>query len=276
MPRMDRRYFPSRDRLSVLTAVILLAYALARFLRLPTQQVFGTTFLGSALGVDLSGASLMLLLIAALISTGADTLIRSHPSYQGGITVTHWVVPGATALVLGALLNGVPIGVVWWGGLALSAVMLVAVLITEYLVLVRDDPYHDAAALALTVLTHLLALALFTLLRQLGARAAVSATVGGVVAAALAWRLFDLRGAEFGRSVVYAALIGLFCAEAVWAFNYWRVTPISVGVLMMLVFYVAVGLAQQHLAGKLTRRASLEFALVGLIGIGVAWFWMWR
>src|SRR5919108_217642 len=98
------RHFPSRDRLSVLTAVILLAYALARFLDLPTRAV-STNLFGSPLGIELNAAVLMLLLVAALVSAGADTLIRSHPQLaqaEGSHTLVHWILPGATALVLGA------------------------------------------------------------------------------------------------------------------------------------------------------------------------------
>ena len=69
------RSFPSRDRLSVLTAVIVLAYALARFLDIPARAI-GGTFFGSALGLELNGQFLMMLLVAALISAGSDTLIR--------------------------------------------------------------------------------------------------------------------------------------------------------------------------------------------------------
>ena len=266
------RSFPSRDRLSVLTAVIVLAYALTRFLDLPTRAIGGTVF-GSALGFELNGKFLMLLLVAALISAGSDTLIRSHPLFAGGAagnTVIYWILPGATALVLGAALNRAPDGPVWWLGLGVTAVALIVVLIAEYTVVDPQAPLREAAVLALTALAYTLALVLFVLLRSLSARAAISATIGGLVAAALAWRLFTLPGAPAGRASLYAAMAGLITAEAIWALNYWRVPSSSAALLVMIPFYISVGLAQQHLAGRLTRRVWIEFAVVGGLGLAIA------
>ena len=263
------RHFPSRDRLSVLTAMILLAYALMRLLNLPVRVV-GATFFGSALGFELSGTLLMLVLVAALISAGSDTLIRSHPAFTARTTLRYWILPGATALVLGATLNRTPNGPVWLLELGLSALALSVVFIAEYIVVDPNDPAQDAAALALTALAYALALILFVLLRSLGARAAISATIGGLVAAGLAWRLLTLGGVPAGRALVYGGLVGLICAESIWALNYWRLVASAAGLIVMVPFYVGVGLLQQHWAGTLTRRMWLEFAIVGGLGLLIA------
>ena len=269
------RSFPSRDQLSVLTAVIVLAYALARFLDIPAHAI-GGTFFGSALGLELNGQFVMMLLVAALISAGSDTLIRSHPAFAGraaGTTIVHWIIPGATALVLGAALNRLPDGPVWWLGLGGSAVGLIVVLIAEYVVVDPEAPRREAAVLALTALAYALALILFVVMHSLSARAAISATVSGLVAAGLAWRLFTLHGAPPGRASLYAALAGLVCAEVIWALNYWRVPSSSAALMATIPFYISVGLAQQHLAGRLTRRVWIEFAVVGGLGLLIAlWY----
>jgi hypothetical protein len=266
------RHFPNRDRLSVLTAVIVLAYALARFLELPARTV-RTTLFGTALGFELSGSFLLLVLAAALISAGSDTLIRAHPYFASGqvrSTVPHWVLPGATGLVLGAALNRLPDGPYWWLGLGASAVALMVVLVAEYSLVDPSDAARDTATLALIALTYSLTLVLFILLRTLNARAAISASVGGLVAATLAGRLFVLRGAPLSRASLYAGCVGLICVETLWALNYWRITATSAGLLAMVPFYLGVGVAHQHLAGRLTRRVWIEYAVVGLIGLGLA------
>ncbi len=263
------RHFPSQDRLSVLTATILFAYALMRFLDLPARVV-GATIFGSALNLELNGPVLMLTLVAALISAGSDTLIRSHPRFAARSTVSHWILPGATALVLGAALNRAPSAQVWLLELGVSALALIVVFVAEYVVVEADDPARDAAALVLTALAYALALLLFVLLRSLGARAAISATTGAVTAAAIAWRLFLLNAAPAGRAAFYAALAGLVCAETIWALNYWRISASAAGLLVMVPFYLSVGLAQQHLAGRLTRRVWAEFAVVGGLGLAIA------
>jgi hypothetical protein len=266
------RHFPSLDRLSVLTAVILLAYALARALDLPTRSV-GTTLFGSAIGFELNGPVLMLLLVAALISAGADALIRSHPRLEGWTrypTVIHWIVPGTAALALGSVLNRTPDGPLWWLGLGLSAVVLIAVLVAEYTVVDRADAAWDLAALGLTALTYALALVFFALLHSLSARALISASAAGLVAALLALRLFGLKEAAGGEAALYAAVVGLITAEAVWALSYWRVSASSAALFSLVPFYLSAGLAQQALAGRLNRRLWIEYAVVGALGLAVA------
>lgn len=266
------RHLPSRDRLSVLTAIILLAYALARALDLPTRTV-GTTLLGSAVGLELNGPVLMLLVVAALISAGSDTLIRSHPRLEGWTgysTVAHWIVPGAAALAFGSLLNRVPGGALWWIGLGLSAILLIAILVAEYTVVDREDAAWDAAALVLTAGTYALALLLFALLHSLSARALISATAAGIAAAALALRLFLLKTPSASGTGLYALFVGLLVAETIWALTYWRVPAGGAALLALVPFYVGTGVAQQHLAGRLNRRLWVEYLVVGAVGLVIA------
>jgi hypothetical protein len=266
------RPLPNRDQLSVLTATIVLAFALTRFLDLPPRPLTATVF-GSEIGLALNGPVLMLLLVAALISAGSDHVIRSHPALRHSPerrTVMHWIVPGATTLVLGAALNRAPEGPLWWLGLGLSAVLLIIVLAAEYVVVDRDDPRWPAAALVLTALAYALALLLFALLRGLSARALITAPLGGLVAAALALRLLVLRAAPLARAGLFALVIGAVSGEALWALNYWRVAPSSAGLLAMIPFYLGVGVAQQHLAGRLTARVWVEYGVVGALGLAIA------
>ncbi len=79
-----------------------------------------------------------------------------------------------------------------------------------------------------------------------------------------------LNGATFGRSSIYGAIVGLVVGEAMWALNYWQVTPTGAGLLLLVLFYVLHGLAQQHLTAQLTRRAVIEYLVVGTIGLVIA------
>jgi hypothetical protein len=266
------RHLPHPDRLSVITAVIILAYTLTRVLDLPSRAIH-TTLFGSDLGFDLNGRVLMLVLVAALISAGSDTLVRSHPrlaQQSNRSTVIHWILPGASALVLGAALNLIPNGLLWWLGLAGSALVLITVLIAEYISVDRDDPAWELAALGLTALAYGLALVLFALLRSVSARAVISATIGGLVAGGLTLRLFALKAVPLGRATLYASVVAVVSAESIWALSYWRITASSAGLLAMIPFYLVVGLAQQHLSGQLTRRIWIEYAVIGGLGMAIA------
>lgn len=265
------RHFPDRDRLSVITAVIVLAYALARFAELPSREISAVLF-GSKIGLELNGQLMLLLMVAALISTGSESLIRSHPKSVRGYsrTAAHWILPGWTALGLGLLLELAPTGPVWWLGMALSAFLLVVVLVAEYTAVDPEDPAYRVAALGLTALTFIVALALLGWSRFTGTRAAISSTFTAAMAGSLALRLFLLNGGTFGRSALCAAIVGLVLGEAMWALNYWQITPTGAGLLLLVLFYVLQGLLQQHLTGQLNRRAVIEYSVVGAIGLVVA------
>lgn len=269
---MPSRPIPDRDRLSVISAVIVLAYALARFLDIPSRTV-GTTLFGTSLGVTLGGQFVLLVLVAALISTGSDNFLRSHPKLKENptrSTVIHWILPGATALALGMVLDRTPHGAAWWLGLAVSALFLVLVLMAEFVVVDEEDPRFGWAALGLTGLGYTAALTLFALARLSGARAAISATLMVFVAGVIALRLLVLGGASGGRAALYAGLIGLLMGEATWALNYWVTNALGVGLVMLVLFYLAVGASQQHLVGRLDRRVVVEFAVVGVVGLALA------
>ena len=265
------RHFPNRDRLSVITAVIVLAYALARFIELPSREISAVLF-GSKIGLELNGQLILLLMVAALISTGSETLIRSHPRAETGYTrnALHWILPGCTALGLGLLLVLAPLGPIWWLGLVISAFLLVLVLVAEYTVVDPEDPAFRSAALGLTALTFIVALALFGWVRFTGTRAALSATFTAALAGLLSLRLFMLNGSTFGRSLMGSGMVGLVLGEAMWALNYWRMRPTGAGLLLLVIFYSLQGLLQQHLAGQLTRRTVLEYTIIGVIGMVIA------
>jgi hypothetical protein len=263
------RHLPNRDRLSVLTAIILLSFALARFVQLPTRPLRAMLF-GSSIGFDLNGAFVLLLLVAALISAGADSIMRGHPALRGSSPargMVHWILPGAAALGLGLLLNRLPAGVGWWAGLAFTAVFLVLVLIAEYTVIAPDDAGFYWAALGLTALAYAVALAFFALLRSSNARAAITATTAAVVSSLIALRLLLLAGATGREALPYAGVIGLCLGECTWALNYWPAGPLGTGLILLVIFYTLTGLAQQHLVGALNRRIIVEFGVVALVGL---------
>jgi hypothetical protein len=264
--------WPNRDRLSVLTATIVLAYALARFIELPAR-VWHATILGSAIDVRIDGPTLVLLCVAVLISAGSETLMRSHPylvERPEARAFHHWVLPGATALALGTVLNRTRDEQLWWFELGLSVLALLAVLVAEYIAINPEDTRRDVVAILITGLTYALALTIFAVLYSLSYRAAVSASLSGLVSTMLAWRWLKLRRIPDGRAWLYAGLTGLICAETFWALTYWRITPGAAALLVTIPFYVSLGLAQQHLAATLSRRVWLEYGLVSGVGLAIA------
>ena len=85
----------------------------------------------------------------------------------------------------------------------------------------------------------------------------------------LALEFLRSAGRGFGRTALYAAIAGLCTGEIIWAMNYWRVSGITGGLILLLGFYVFTGLANQQLQGRLTRRVLFEYAIVALVGLVV-------
>src|SRR5512139_539156 len=106
-------HLPDADRLSVLAAIILLAYALTRFIQLPSREV-GIQLPGFYLAVDLNIRAIVTLLIGGLTASGADLLYKTHPGLKGKKTFENWLLPGLTAWVIGVPLYQLPLGPQWF------------------------------------------------------------------------------------------------------------------------------------------------------------------
>lgn len=66
-------------------------------------------------------------------------------------------------------------------------------------------------------------------------------------------------------------IAGWLTGQAIWALNYCNLSQWSAGALLLTIFYAAVGIAQQHLLGRLTRTVLMEFAIVSAIAVLIAW-----
>ena len=135
---MNSKLFPEFDKVSQLTAAIMLVYALERYITLPSRLIeftVGNFYLGFELNVN----TVTTFLVAGMTASGADWLLRSHPAIKKQQTIQHWVLPSITSLVLGITLNRVAFGWLWWIVFSLGALFLIIVLITEYIAV---DVYH--------------------------------------------------------------------------------------------------------------------------------------
>jgi hypothetical protein len=257
---------PDRDRVSTLTALLLLTYTLIRIVTLPSYEA-EFTLLGLLIRLELNASFVMLTIAALLAAAGSDWLIRSHPAVKdGGIRPEHWVIPGLAALGTGAILIRIPEGPGLWIGLILTAALLVAVLMSEFIVLDPEDPRHDTAAIGLTALAYLLLVGALFVIRATGLRAAFAIPLPPIACGAVAWRLLRLaRIRTF--AFRYALLISGITAQIAWGLHYWPLPPLRGALLLGLIVYLGNGLALAHEGGMLERIRIIEFAVVGVIGI---------
>jgi hypothetical protein len=260
-----------RDRASVVAALVVLGLILAAFLQLPAWTR-SLTVLGSPLTINITQTVLMASLLVGITCAGTDAIVRSHPTarrIEARYSFVTWTLPALTVLLAAVLLPLAPTRLYQVIGYVLTGLILILVISAEYYTVDPADPRYLMARLGLNGWAYLLAAIVFVLIYSAKARSLVSATGVALVSTLLALEFLRSAGRGFGRTALYAAIAGLSTGEIIWAMNYWRISGVSGGLILLLGFYVATGLANQQLQGRLNRRVLVEYAAVALIGLVV-------
>lgn len=262
------RFLPDAERVSVLAAIILLAYALARIVYLPERGV-EIPLPGIILSFQFSIRTVVSLLVAGITAAGADWLLRDHPKFQDKVALQHALLPALTAWVIGIPLYQLSYGLFWWLGSAVGAGLLVLVLVAEYIVVDAGDVRQSLAAAGLTAVSF----ALFLIL-AIGLRASEVRLFLLIPALSLAAWLVSVRTLHLRLHGKWAfmpsALIALITGQVVAAFHYWPITPITFGVAVLGPAYALCSLVGGLLEGEPLRRAVVGPALVMSLVWGAA------
>jgi hypothetical protein len=260
------------NRVLVLVALLALTPVLLLVVELPSRIV-SLDFLGSALSLNLNTDSLLILFLPVLAIAGVDWVLRDHPYVRLGqvpFLFPFWMAPGLMALALGILLTRVSSWPLWIAALSLGIIVLGVLIVAEYVTIAPNAGNYAVARLTVTALSYLIAFGLFTLIYSARERSIISASTTMLVAFALSLDLLGPHIIGLGRAALFSLIISWLVGQCTWAMNYWNVSNLSAGVLLLTVFYVAVGLVQQHFQEKLTRNILIEFAVVVLIAVAVA------
>jgi hypothetical protein len=260
-----------RDRASVVATLVILGLILATFLHFPTRT-YDLTVLGSPLTISISQTALMAALLVGITCAGTDSIVRSHPTarrIEARYSFVTWTLPALTVLLATVLLPQAPTQLYRLGGYVLTGLLLILVISAEYYTVDPTDRRYLVARLGLNAWAYFVALVIFVLIYSAKARSLLSATGVTLLSTLLALEFLRSAGRGFARTALYAAIAGLCTGEIVWAMNYWRISGITGGLILLLGFYVATGLANQQLQGRLTRRVLIEYAAVALLGLVV-------
>ncbi len=258
-----------RERASVVATLVVLGLILAAFLQIPTRT-YNLTVLGSPLSINLTQTALMAILLVGITCAGTDAIVRSHPAIQFVETrysFVTWTLPALTVLLATVLVPQLPTRLYQIGGLVVTGLILILVISAEYYTVDRHDSQYLTARLGLNAWAYLVALILFVLIYSAKSRSLVSATAVTLVGTLLALELLRGAGRGFGRTALYAAIAGLCTGEIIWAMNYWRISGVTGGLILLLGFYVATGVVNQQLQGRINRRVLIEYGAVALIGL---------
>ena len=259
------RYLPDTDRLSVLAAMILLAYALARFIDIPAKEL-AFQLPGVYLTLQFNVRTIVAFLVAGLTASGADWLLRQHPALGSGGTYEHWLLPALTAWVIGIPLFQMPLGPLWWAWFALGGGALMLVLVAEYIVVDPDDVRQPVAAAGLTAVSFALYLTLAIALRFSEMRLYLILPALILAAALVSLRTLHLR-LHGVWAIIPSGLIALLCGQFAAALYYWPLSPVSFGLAVLGPAYALTSLIANLIEQQPLKMAILEPAIV----LAVVW-----
>jgi hypothetical protein len=257
-------YLPSADRLSILSAAILLAYAASRFVDIPPSE-FGLQLPGFYLAIEINIHTLVTLLVAGLTASGADLLLRDHPKMEGKHTVEHWLLPALTAWTLGIPLIRLEIGFQWMISFFIGGAILMLVLVAEYISVDPEDERYPMAGAALTAVSYALFLIVAISLASAGLRLYLILPALLLAGVLVSLRTLHLR--VVGRWLYIPTLvIAVILAGIISALHYWPLSPITYGLLILGPAY-----SLTSLIGALAEDQPLKKAIVepGLVLVAV-------
>ncbi|MFZ0534878.1 MAG: hypothetical protein WAM09_17045 [Anaerolineales bacterium] len=263
-----KQNLPNIEHLSVLSAMIVLAYTLERFIDLPSWQI-SSQFPGLYIEFNVNVNMVTSLLVACMTAAGANWLMREHPAAQGKHSLEHAILPALTALVIGIPLGGVPVGIGWWIGLISGAFILVLVLIAEYIAVDPQDIHLPLASAALSAVSFAIFLLLAGALRAGGVRLLYNIPPLVFAAWLVSLRVTNLR--LHGIWTIYeSAIIAFVIGQITAAFNYWPLTPIAFGLVLLGPSYALICLFCNLIEEKPFRQVISEPILSILIAWGAA------
>lgn len=257
-----------RDRISVAVWVVVLTLMVSAQVSLPgrgASLVFGER----TLTLPFAAANVLPLLLALLAGFGAEAVVQSHPLARQErlhLTIRFWALPVAVVLIASILLPRAPTALYWAAMLLGVAAMLSTVLTALYFSLDPNATGYRRARAALNLVCYAVALALFLLIPATWGEVGRALTLGGV-AMLLALELLRGTQARAPLVVLYAFIVGAVVAQVAWALLLTGASALSASLLLLLLFYLLVGLTWQALMHRMARRVVLEFALVGLAGL---------
>lgn len=267
---------PRYDRIVSLVLMVLLGLAVVFLIDI------NPNILRARLGGDLPVITVSWVLIASLVvitSTGADMLIRAHPQMQARplpalrlgrwlieVAPGFWILPSFTIIASFAFfrLFSASLGMAAFVlALLVAGALLLATVVAQHYGLDRNDTTRTQARLALQIIAYLLAFGIFSAVYYARMRTLYSAALIGTTGMLISYALLQW-SSERRSPWLLSLMVGLTLAEATWALNYWSLSFLLGGALLLVLFYTITGVVQHHLEDRLSRQVILEYSLLGV------------
>jgi len=264
----QHHYMPDRHSLSMVAAIILLSYALAHMVAIPSRKL-GMQLPGFYLSISININTFASFLVAGLTAAGADMLLRDHPMLQKGATFQHMLLPSLTALVIGLPLAQLPLNLLWWLGFSIGGLLLLFVLIAEFITVDPQDIRHGMAAAGLTAVSFALFLTLAIILRFTSTRLFLILPALALASGLVSLRTLHLRlGGEW--MLAPALVVFLIIGQLSAGLHYWPLSPVAYGLALLGPAYSLTSFFANLGEGVQIKKAILEPALVLMLVWGAA------
>lgn len=236
----EHETLPSIDHLSVVTATILLAYALTAFINFPTRS-FDLQLPGFLLTININFMTIISVVVGLLAAAGSEWLISAHPGIGSGRRFHHWLIPAFTALVISVPLNALQVSASWWAVLSLGGLLLTGVMIAEYISVDPDDLRFPIARVSLSAMSYALFLVLLIAVRGSGLRLYTVLLAILPAAAVVTAKTLHLRLG--GWNLAWTAGISLFVTQLATGLFYLPLRPLQFGLILIGITYGLINLA---------------------------------
>jgi hypothetical protein len=249
------RHLPDRERLSAVMALILLAYAAARFVQIP-GRLLAIDLGGIYLPLQISTNTLVAVLVSALTAAGADWLLQSEAGKQGS-TAKHWLLPAMTAWVLCLTLANIDFSLEWWLAFGAAGLLILAILLAEYSSSFPENRFYAFSTQALAALTFGLFLILAITIRGSGLRlylAFPAIFIGSFFAAS---RLQFLREDTEWRAMQMVA-IAFIVSQIAAALHYLPISALGYGLMLLGLLYALSTFMNSLNSGSKPSQAARE------------------
>ena len=264
------------DRIVVLTILIALTQGFLLVID-PTSGPFSRLV---SQNYQLPLTALLLAALVVITSGIADATVRSHPQiYLLKLPVVRirgqrfefapfaWILP--SLLVVGTylflrLFDNVPVQIV---GTIISALVLLVVIVAQYYTVGRQERLYGWANIGLYLATYMAGFLIFSAIYVNKWRALESAPLVGIVSFLLTYELLRQTKTANTRLLIYSGVVAIIMAQVTWALNYWLLTVLIGGMVLIFIFYVVVGILQAYLTNNLNRAILREYVLTSLVVI---------
>jgi len=189
------------ERLSIISALIILNYALMPFIYSPQIPV-NFSIAGFIIDIHIEYANLMVLSAALFAAIGTYWLLYDHPKIQRNKIILHLILPTVIAGVLSIPLNVIEIGSAWWILFGVGSLLIIFTLIAEYYSVDPEVSLFALARIFLIPLSVSILLLISITIRSAGFRLYIQILVLGMVFATIYTRLIALMKAQSNRTIM--------------------------------------------------------------------------